>query len=249
MGCDIHLAVEHQDEAGKWWLIERAITCQWCHGVGAIVKGGAMEQCFWCEGARVRNAPFYDARSYSVFSVLANVRNGYGFAGVKTGDGFKPIAEPRGLPDDMDPRTAKWLSDEHTPSWLLLTEVIATDDYWNQATRKCGVVTDVEYRQWIESGRAKSGKGPESYSGDISGGTVIKISQDDMQRYLRDGFPEDKPPRSKHGGEQGYLYCCSVEWGETYREACQSLWRVIPDIQDIDYSHPERIRLVFDFDS
>lgn len=42
-----------------------------------------------------------DGRNYDTFAMLANVRNGRGFAGVKTGDGFPFIAEPRGLPDDF----------------------------------------------------------------------------------------------------------------------------------------------------
>lgn len=42
-----------------------------------------------------------DGRHYDLFSILANVRNGRGCAGVVTGSGFTPIAEPRGLPDDF----------------------------------------------------------------------------------------------------------------------------------------------------
>jgi hypothetical protein len=43
-----------------------------------------------------------DERSYDTFAMLANVRNGRGFAGIKTSDGFPFIAEPRGLPDDFE---------------------------------------------------------------------------------------------------------------------------------------------------
>jgi len=47
----------------------------------------------------------YDARNYSLFAILASVRNGRGFGGVDTGSGFTPILgydEPcRGLPEDM----------------------------------------------------------------------------------------------------------------------------------------------------
>jgi len=41
------------------------------------------------------------SRHYFLFSWLANVRNGYGFAGVPTYDAIKPITEPRGLPSDF----------------------------------------------------------------------------------------------------------------------------------------------------
>lgn len=42
-----------------------------------------------------------DPRSYNTFAMLADVRNGHGFAGIKTSDGFPVIHEPRGLPDDL----------------------------------------------------------------------------------------------------------------------------------------------------
>ena len=43
-----------------------------------------------------------DSRSYNTFAMLANVRNGTGFAGVRTSTGFPVIHEPRGLPDDLE---------------------------------------------------------------------------------------------------------------------------------------------------
>lgn len=42
-----------------------------------------------------------DLRSYNMFAMLADVRNGRGFAGVKTSDRFPVIHEPRGLPEDL----------------------------------------------------------------------------------------------------------------------------------------------------
>lgn len=46
-------------------------------------------------------------RNYNLFSILANVRNGVGFAGCKTGEGFEPIAMPRGFPADASPAVKK----------------------------------------------------------------------------------------------------------------------------------------------
>lgn len=42
-----------------------------------------------------------DNRSYDTFAILANVRNGYGFAGCDTGDGYEPICEPKGFPNNF----------------------------------------------------------------------------------------------------------------------------------------------------
>lgn len=43
-----------------------------------------------------------DTRNYDTFAMLADVRNGRGFAGCDSGDGFEPICEPRGLPSDFE---------------------------------------------------------------------------------------------------------------------------------------------------
>lgn len=42
-----------------------------------------------------------DPRSYNTFAMLADVRNGRGFAGIKTSDGFPVMCDPRGLPIDL----------------------------------------------------------------------------------------------------------------------------------------------------
>lgn len=43
-----------------------------------------------------------DQRSYNTFAMLANVQNGYGFAGCRTSTGFPVIHEQRGLPEDLE---------------------------------------------------------------------------------------------------------------------------------------------------
>jgi len=43
-----------------------------------------------------------DPRGYNTFAMLANVRNGTGFAGIKTSNGFPVIHEQRGLPEDLE---------------------------------------------------------------------------------------------------------------------------------------------------
>ena len=58
-----------------------------------------------------------DPRSYNTFAMLANVRNGRGFAGIKTSDGFPYIHEPRGLPADLK-----------EPSHMSLVEVEESGD-------------------------------------------------------------------------------------------------------------------------
>jgi hypothetical protein len=46
--------------------------------------------------------PYEENRDYLLFAWLADVRNGYGFAGVVTHTPIQPIAKPRDLPEDFE---------------------------------------------------------------------------------------------------------------------------------------------------
>ncbi len=72
----------------------------------------------------------YDERNYVLFGVLADVRNGTGFAGCKIHSPNPPIDYPRGLPENMDPSYGKYELGEHSFSWLTLKELQGYD--WNQ---------------------------------------------------------------------------------------------------------------------
>jgi len=101
-------------------------------------------------------------RTYDSFAVLANVRNGSGFAGCDTGEGWKPIAEPRGLPEgfkmkyedhiyDYDEKK-KWMGD-HSHSWVTLKELkdkIKT--YKNKLYEIHGMISLEQYKQ-LQSGK------------------------------------------------------------------------------------------------
>jgi hypothetical protein len=111
----------------------------------------------------------YADRNYNAFAILANVRNGYGFAGVTTSSGFKFISHPRGIPpefkylskDDQHPlpSTFKWNSDswrkgtgeenkyywmgEHSHSYVTAEELALFD--FSQTTVRTGVVTEKDF--------------------------------------------------------------------------------------------------------
>src|SRR4051794_16548380 len=111
MGCDIHFYVEKKDENGNWQSADAWET----------------EDGYDCPSIPYKKR-FYSGRNYDLFGILADVRNGRGFAGVKTGDGFVPIAEPRGLPDDASPKIKadcdRWGVDGHSHSYLSLSELL-----------------------------------------------------------------------------------------------------------------------------
>lgn len=131
-------------------------------------------------------------RHYQLFAVLADVRNGYGFAGTKTGEYVEPISEPRGLPGDfevdgdshplvslahMDPRRRKWFIQgekletsmgDHSHSWLTGEEMLAWFETAPQV-QKVGVLSRKEYAKWDKVSP------PESYCGAVMGMDVVVV--------------------------------------------------------------------------
>lgn len=125
-------------------------------------------------------------RNYQAFAVLANVRNGFGFAGMKTGDAVLPIAEPRGLPtdtsikenEDYDSPDYFWFGD-HSFSWIMLSELLA---YNLEQEVKIRGMCDAEAADRL----AKTGKMPESWCGWSSDENMVEF-----EHYikLRDNAP------------------------------------------------------------
>ena len=126
-------------------------------------------------------------RHYLLFSWLANVRNGYGFAGVDTGDGIKPLAMPRGLPDDVifavepqhdysyeDPAWRHYYDNggedygDHSKSWLTSTEILNGAQFL-EGTNKRGVISLAEFQKWDPSAE------PESWCGGTWGKGQVTI--------------------------------------------------------------------------
>lgn len=212
MGCDIHIFAEVKTE-GKWTK------------VGNIFKG-------WREGELIDEP--YCGRNYDLFAILADVRNGRGFAGVVTGSGFNPICEPKGIPDDVSPEikedSDRWNGDGHSHSWLTIQELLNYD--WNQLTVKSGVVSEVEYKEYKKSGS------PSAWCGSVSGGSVMNVDNDVMDKVISSKKP-------LYPGKSIYT---RVEWGSTYRERVSNfLDETMPALQKL--GNPENVRIVFWFDN
>lgn len=99
-----------------------------------------------------------DDRNYCTFAILADVRNGVGFAGVKTGGYLPPISFPRGIPKDAssgvhaiwnDEVDDFWLGD-HSHSWLTLQELLAYP-YEGDVT-VCGMVSAEQAERFRATG-------------------------------------------------------------------------------------------------
>lgn len=177
MGCDIHLFVEVRDGADKPWRLQ---TVKWLSE----------------NDGKVEEEVGYHQRNYDVFAMLANVRNGSGFAGCDTGDGFVPISEPRGWPDDVCPELLQirdyeysdekydairaahgtgWAGD-HSFSYVTLAELLSYN--WNKRTNKRGDVEAPGFKVFMVNGA------PNSWCGGASGRSVKYVSNDDMRALV-----------------------------------------------------------------
>jgi len=178
------------------------------------------------EGWSGINDVFSPGRRYNLFAILANVRNGRGFAGIPTGRGFKPISMPRGLPVDVSPEIKKQ-SDGHSHSWLAVQELLDYD-WHGQTTVQYGTISKDQYKVFAATGNL-----PSSYYGYVSGGGVRTV---DASEIL--ATPDD-----------GIAYFTVVEWSETYAEAVGKFiiedW--IPALESL--GNPEQTRIIFWFDN
>lgn len=230
MGCDIHLYVEKKID-GQWKI------------------QGKLEDAD-DEGYRKFSGPsFYDGRSYNLFAILADVRNGRGFAGVKTGEGFNPISEPRGVPDDASEEyrymVEQWDCDGHSHSHHTLRQLLEYN--WTQTSKLEGWLSMVEWERWSRWGR-EHGEGPESYCDGVSGPHVKHISTQEAEALFEDvPWPERARVIEEHSDT--YVH---ASWELPYHKCTRHFWfETIPKLLALVESaeHFDDVRIVFFFDN
>jgi hypothetical protein len=251
MGCDIHFYVERHVD-GAW---QSADT--WEKSKYADEDSDALSVDY--------EKAFYNDRNYNLFSILADVRNGRGFAGVKTGEGFNPIAPPRGVPEDACPEyralQEAYGCDGHSHSYVTLAELLSYD--WTQESQLQGWVNPAE---WAVA--RDRNDGPRSWSGDISGPMVQKLTAEEFEaawQTLREerGYPEQRYAShhlNPHDIDDRVDYLrmvellgggsphCLVHWTVPYYKAAGSfLSETLPRL--LRLGAPEDVRCVFFFDN
>lgn len=266
MGCDIDIFIERKVD-GKWISADKWTPNKYAG------EEGEPPMCVEYEDR------FYRGRNYCLFAMLANVRNGVGFAGCDTGDGFKPVVMPKGLPSDVSPEVKaesdQWDDDGHSHSWLTLAELNAYD-WKGQTTKHRGWVDPWNFILWKRDGKLST------YSGGVSGLGVEHISNQ-MMAYLTDPkneeiiFEGEEPekgswmdrsyttklqrmlrqvgdfPSGSIGSEmqnRGSSYYTLVEWEESYYESVKPFVdETLPKMDALSYGRPENVRIVFWFDN
>lgn len=252
MGTDIHLFTETREPKG-WRLARVEHACTWCPDSRGTYRSG--QKCFECKGTG--RALGYSDRNYRVFAMLADVRNGFGFAGVPTHDRMNVIAPQRGIPRDIDPKLARYLEHyeacleadqdepstevmereygsyslgDHSCSWLTLRELLDFD--WSQVTWHRGTVALEEYRRW----RKTTERTPREWSGGVSGGGAVTLTEGDPR-------VTDLPERAISN------YYVEAFWTETYADSAGSFYSVFVPALVALRRDPRDVRIVFGFDS
>lgn len=247
MGTDIHLQVQgRRPDDGVWEFVKRKPF---------LLYGD--------EGLDWGDDP--TGRNYDVFAFLADVRNGFGFAGVYRHEPVKPQFPHRGLPADYYPSEGQdenesyedyearraaftagdvWVGD-HSFTWATLKEL--RDAPWDDVEFKSGgIVGPDDFKVWKHKGM------PDSWSSGISGPGIVvhddpadfaTLLAEDKIRYADPGDPA-LPGRP--------LDFCRVYW--TWNPVKDSAFRrwvdseVMTEIAD-EYGGPENVRVVMGFDS
>lgn len=146
MGCDIHIYTEmHEklDDKLIWINVDCWKYNRWYELYPASERQFTIEH-------------IYKGRWYSMFAVLANVRN-YGKC--------EPISMPRGLPEDVSKpvreECERWGTDGHSHSWFTLAEL-------KDAKKQRGII---HYIGWVTDEGKKQiedGQMPDFWEADSS---------------------------------------------------------------------------------
>jgi hypothetical protein len=206
----------------------------------------------------------YKNRNYDLFSILADVRNGYGFAGIKTGDGFKIIDEPRGFPENCSKNVKKIyeMKDGHSYSWITLKEILNFD--WTQKTEKCGYVTLEEWASF------KYNNKPERWAGSIEGPSISIHSSDKFEQAWEElkkenNIHQDAHPigylgkwaKDKNNFKEKFISKLGsktnpyvfIEWEVSYYESVKEfLSETVPKLLKIADGSYDSVRILFYFD-
>lgn len=209
MGTDIHYTFQHKNKDNLWEDVP--VDTGW-------------------------DTPYCINRHYFLFSILAGVRNGYGFAGIKTYEPVVPIDSPRGLPKDN--QNTLWDEDygesyskygDHSFSWLLSSEIKEYfEKYSKTIVTHTGYISRASFLKW--DGNSK----PESYSGGIDGPNIIKADTIPYNLSLLKALSSDTIYTHFH-----------VEWKIGLLDEVQYFLDIILSLE----SQFGEIRMVFGFDS
>jgi hypothetical protein len=245
MGTDIHSRIEILQPEGYWQcMIEERFEGFFWDPKQPVSKWNREHS----------NEPLKN-RNYRLFAMLADVRNGRGFAGVDTGDRVDPISEPKGIPFDASiewlAEVEEWGGDLHSHSYLTLEELEAYD--WDGLTFERGYVTEEDYL----AVRGTNSPPPGGWSGGVGGYNIVSVSAMEYEALTPEELAQIKVDSTDGSAVQIYV---QHQWAETRRDNMGELTEALAVMREFtpkralpgeskESPRPERIRLVFAFDS
>jgi len=178
-----------------------------------------------------------DGRNYRAFAILADVRNGYGFAGFDTGDPVVPIAYPRGFPEDLSKELSKLLYiEDEEEEWL--------DD----AQRDPPSVDEDEMEEidhvWLGNESFSWVTLKELLDYDLDAPVTLrgKVPPDAAQRWK-----ENREPPNNVAAYTSNPDWVTLEWQRPLQDSAPLITELINALKPL--GEPSKVRIVFGFDS
>lgn len=221
--------------------------------MGTDIHGGFIKITKDSEGVVTDKQPVKWAgfsRDYTLFAILADVRNGYGFAGTYRHEPLQPITSERGIPDFIDvvdgvtkdlynqwygvfdgeeEEFGEYIGD-HSYTYMTVDEILSWEGWSNKLSRG-GVLTIPHYHETVAVGL-----NPEAWCGGISGDAVLVAESE-----------EDYKTAKIIGIDHNYTHvrCCWVD-GDTLGE--EYTW-FLEEVKRIKNQYGGDTYLVVGFDS
>lgn len=228
MGCDAHPIIEVFNHDEGIWIAAQSEAFQDYDNCPQPVK-------------------YLGGRSYTRFSILADVRNHYKESQVE------PLFADRGLPEDASDQArqeleVKWSGDIHSTTYFTLKELMDVD--WDSVA--CPLwhveVFADDYQYYLEHKKL-----PPGWSDDW-GGDRKRVTEPEMQLMLigGTGMPTTGPSPYKGERWKGKIVkhgpVVEVAVPGTYHQMCPDLKDyLIPELQK--FGEPEDVRVVMGFDN
>lgn len=241
MGCDIHMFVEVK-KGNNWEKVGKIFDYPY---YDSAKESKIDEDGYEWNPKKIDNP--YTGRNYDLFALLADVRNGHGFAGCDTGNPITPLSMPKGLPKDISIGIKKESDlcdgDGHSHSWFLIEELLKIDK--NNVKTQRGWVDIDNYRIFKKKGK------PKDFSGGVSGGNIKHISIKEMDKLVtkwENPISSDEVVEKLVPEKLLHNIYTKIEWKERIIEfASEFIDNTIPNLQKLGKS--KDVRIVFWFDN
>ena len=193
-----------------------------------------------------------ESRNYSLFALLANVRNGYGFADCEIFDPIKHF-ELKGLPEEIEEEVCEYGSYNggyHNFNHFTYKEIVESD-LWDQPIKAKGFVKLDTFLEYLEAKKTNKNAVPSGSCGDVSGGGVVKFSESLLTPLFEKGELDDWLEANVDHEQSVYVKCA---WEESLalKESNFYSWLMSDEMESLVYDEcggPEDVRLIVSFDS